>query len=48
MKKMMFLMLALFIGVSASAQSLPNVNVENQEGISGFVRYSLIKRDISN
>ena len=29
---MMFLMLALFIGVSASAQSLPNVNVENQEG----------------
>ena len=32
MKKMMFLMLALFIGVSASAQSLPNVNVENQEG----------------
>jgi peroxiredoxin len=32
MKKMMFLMLALFIGVSASAQSLPTVNVENQEG----------------
>ena len=32
MKKMMFLMLALFIGVSASAQTLPTVSVENQEG----------------
>ena len=28
----MFLMLALFIGVSASAQTLPDVKVENQEG----------------
>ena len=32
MKKLMFLMLALFIGVSASAQTLPDVKVENQEG----------------
>ena len=32
MKKMMFLMLALFVGVSASAQTLPDVKVENQEG----------------
>ena len=31
MKKLMFLMLALFIGVSASAQTLPDVKVENQE-----------------
>jgi peroxiredoxin len=31
MKKMMFLMLALFIGVSASAQTLPDVKIENQE-----------------
>ena len=28
----MFLMLALFVGVSASAQTLPDVKVENQEG----------------
>ena len=32
MKKLMFLMLALFIGVSASAQTLPDVKIENQEG----------------
>ena len=32
MKKLMFLMLALFVGVSASAQTLPDVKVENQEG----------------
>ena len=32
MKKFMFLMLALFVGVSASAQTLPDVKVENQEG----------------
>ena len=32
MKKLMFLMLALFIVVSASAQTLPDVKVENQEG----------------
>ena len=32
MKKMLFLMLALFIGVSASAQTLPDVKVENQDG----------------
>ena len=32
MKKIMFLMLALFVGVSASAQTLPDVKVENQEG----------------
>ena len=31
MKKLMFLMAALFIGVSASAQTLPDVKVENQE-----------------
>lgn len=29
---MLFLMLALFIGVSASAQTLPDVKVENQNG----------------
>ena len=28
----MFLMLALFVGFSASAQSMPDVKVENQEG----------------
>ena len=28
----MFLMLALFVGVSASAQTLPDVKIENQEG----------------
>ena len=32
MKKFLFLMLALVIGVSASAQTLPDVKVENQEG----------------
>ena len=32
MKKMLFLMLALFIGVSASARTLPDVKVENQDG----------------
>ena len=32
MKKMLFLMLALFVGVSASAQTLPDVKVENQDG----------------
>ena len=32
MKKFMFLMLALVIGVSASAQTLPDVKIENQEG----------------
>ncbi|MBO7242723.1 MAG: TlpA family protein disulfide reductase [Alistipes sp.] len=32
MKKLMIMMLALFIGVSASAQTLPDVKVENQEG----------------
>ncbi|MBR2866740.1 MAG: TlpA family protein disulfide reductase [Alistipes sp.] len=32
MKKLMFLMLALFVGFSASAQSMPDVKVENQEG----------------
>ena len=32
MKKIMFLMLALFVGFSASAQSMPDVKVENQEG----------------
>ena len=31
MKKLMFLMAALFVGVSASAQTLPDVKVENQE-----------------
>lgn len=31
MKKLMFLMVALFVGVSASAQTLPDVKVENQE-----------------
>ena len=32
MKKFMFLMLALFVCFSASAQSMPDVKVENQEG----------------
>ena len=31
MKKLMFLMVALFVGVSASAQTLPDVKLENQE-----------------
>ncbi|MBO5895202.1 MAG: TlpA family protein disulfide reductase [Alistipes sp.] len=31
MKKLMFLMLALMVGVSASAQNLPDVKVESQE-----------------
>lgn len=29
---MLFLMLALFVGVSASAQTLPDVKIENQDG----------------
>ena len=32
MKKLLFLMLAVMVGVSASAQSLPDVKIENQEG----------------
>ena len=32
MKKFMFLMMALVMGFTASAQSLPDVKVENQEG----------------
>ena len=32
MKKLLFLMVALFVGVSASAQMVPDVKVENQEG----------------
>lgn len=32
MKKILFLMLAMFVGFNASAQSLPDVKVENQEG----------------
>ena len=32
MKKLLFLMLAAMVGVSASAQSLPDVKIENQEG----------------
>jgi len=32
MKKLMFLMLAMMVGFGASAQSLPDVKVENQEG----------------
>ena len=32
MKKFLFLMLALVVGFTASAQSLPDVKVENQEG----------------
>ena len=32
MKKLMFLMLAVMVGFGASAQSLPDVKVENQEG----------------
>ena len=38
MKKLMFLMLALFVGVSASAQTLPDVKVENQEGKTISIR----------
>lgn len=32
MKKFMFMMLALFVGVSASAQTLPDVRIETQDG----------------
>ena len=32
MKKFMFLMMALVMGFTASAQSLPDVKIENQEG----------------
>ena len=32
MKKLMFLMFALVMGFSASAQTLPDVKIENQEG----------------
>ena len=32
MKKLLFLMLAVMVGVSASAQSLPDVKIKNQEG----------------
>ena len=32
MKKLLFLMVALFVGVSASAQMVPDVKLENQEG----------------
>ena len=32
MKKLLFLMLAVMVGVVASAQSLPDVKIENQEG----------------
>ena len=32
MKKLLFLMLAVMVGVSASAQSLPDVKIDNQEG----------------
>ena len=32
MKKLLFLMLALFVGISASAQTLPDVKLENLEG----------------
>ena len=32
MKKFMFLMLGLLVGFTASAQSLPDVKLENQEG----------------
>ena len=32
MKKLMFLMAALLVGFSASAQMLPDVKIENQEG----------------
>ena len=38
MKKLMFMILALFIGVSASAQTLPDVKVENQEGKTISIR----------
>ncbi|MBQ5594431.1 MAG: TlpA family protein disulfide reductase [Alistipes sp.] len=38
MKKFMFLMVALFVGVSASAQMLPDVKVENQEGKTISIR----------
>ena len=32
MKKLLFLMLAVMVGVGASAQTLPDVKIENQEG----------------
>lgn len=32
MKKLLFLLAALFVGVSVSAQQLPDVKIENQEG----------------
>ena len=32
MKKLLFLMLAVMVGIGASAQSLPDVKIENQEG----------------
>ena len=32
MKKLLFLMLAVMVGVSASAQSLPDVKIENAQG----------------
>ena len=32
MKKLLFLMLAVMVGVNASAQTLPDVKIENQEG----------------
>ena len=38
MKKFMFLMFALFVGVNASAQMLPDVKVENQEGKTISIR----------
>ncbi len=38
MKKFMFLMVALFVGVNASAQMLPDVKVENQEGKTISIR----------
>ena len=38
MKKFMFLMVALFVSVNASAQMLPDVKVENQEGKTISIR----------
>jgi peroxiredoxin len=38
MKKLMFLMFALVLGFSASAQTLPDVKVENQEGKTVSIR----------
>ena len=32
MKKILFLMLAMFVGFNASAQTMPDVKLENQEG----------------